>query len=43
MHFFLLLEQNRAGHVLTQRRAFKSSYLVPEVGSGCFWALFILF
>jgi len=26
MHFFLLLEQGRAGHVLTQWRAFKSSY-----------------
>jgi len=28
MYFFLLLEQDRAGHMLTQWRAFKSSYLV---------------
>jgi len=26
MYFFLLLEQDRAGHMLTQWRAFKSSY-----------------
>jgi len=26
MHFFLLLEQDRAGHVSTQWRAFNSSY-----------------
>jgi len=45
MYFFLLLEQDRAGHMLTQWRAFKSSYLVSssEVGCDCFWALIILF